>query len=69
MGKTIAQKKWRLCSQTWHKDYATAVGQYRQNLFSVGNLTCHRTTKILKSLKVCLPATGECFADGLRDGH
>ena len=23
---TWAQKKWRSCSQTWHKDYTTAVG-------------------------------------------
>ena len=26
MDRTTAQKKWRSCSQTWHKDYATAVG-------------------------------------------
>ena len=26
MGRTTAQKKWRSCSQTWQKDYVTAVG-------------------------------------------
>ena len=33
MGRTIAQKKWRSCSQTWHKDYATAVGDTTKAYF------------------------------------
>ena len=38
MGKTIAQKKWRPCSQTWHKDsyiyiYIYCCWGYHQSLF------------------------------------
>ena len=36
MGRTTAQKKWRSCSQTWHKDYATAVGDTTKAYFFHG---------------------------------
>ena len=35
MGRTTAQKKWRSCSQTWQKDYATAVGDTTKAYFSI----------------------------------
>ena len=36
MGKTTAQKKWRPCSQTWHKDYAT-----KAYFFPPNSKTCY----------------------------
>ena len=38
MGRTTAQKKWRSYSQTWHKDYATAVGDTTKAYF-MGDLS------------------------------
>ena len=40
------RKKWRSCSQTWHKDYATAVGDTTKAYF------LHRSNKIATLLFV-----------------
>ena len=41
MDKTTAQKKWRPCSQTWRKDYITAVGDTTKAYFLFSKNVIH----------------------------
>ena len=42
----LRKKKWRSCSQTWHKDYATAVGDTTKAYFFFSNYSQFIFTRI-----------------------